>query len=399
MTFVFKIAFRYFFSKSEQTVINRINRLALFLVITSSCILFIVLSAFDGLKTFGLSFTNKFDSDYVVSPKEGKYFIIDSVKFSKLKKIKNVKNIAPEIEEKVFLSFKEKNQVAYLKGVEKSYTNVIPIDSLIMIGDWIDYEEYKVVLGYTLATKLSLGVYDYNSFLEVSVPNKKKSKIFNNEPFNTIPSSVVGLYQISEDLDNKYMFSSLKFAQELLSLSANEYSNLVINTSSNIDKDFLNQKLNSIIGSPVNLTSRLQKNAALYKMLNTENLAIYFIFTLVMIIALFNVIGSLIMMILDKSEQMKILTAMGVNKKKIRLIFFFVGLIICFIGGIIGITFGSIIVLIQYYIPFIYVPGTSLIYPVEFNLMNIFIVFGTLMFLGVLTSGWATRGIDRKYLF
>jgi len=393
MMYVFKIALRYFFSKSEQTVINRINLLSLILVIVSSSVLFIVLSAFDGLKTFGLSFSNKFDADYVVSPLNGKYFEISSETISDINNLNNINEIAPEIEEKVFLTFKEKNQIAVLKGVDSNYINVIPINNLVMIGDWIDYEGSKVVIGYGIATKLSLGVYDYSSFLKISVPKKNTSNILNVSPFKNLLSFVVGLYQINEDLDNKYIFTSIPFARDLLNLKENQYSNLVLNTKDDLNKSKLEEKLNLIIGQDIKLTSRLEKNAALYKMLNTEHLAVYFIFTLVMIIALFNLVGSLIMMILDKKKDMRILIAMGISTKKIRQIFYLVGLIICVIGGFIGICFGSTLVLIQNYNSLISVPGTSLAYPVAFNLKNLIIVFLTLIIIGSISSLWAIRGI------
>ena len=223
MTHVFKIAFRYFFSKNEQTVINRINFFSLILIIISSASLFIVLSAFDGLKTFGLSFSNKFDADYELSPTTGKYLTLSSKKISEIKNIDEIIEVAPQIEEKVFLSFKEKNQVAVLKGVDSTYNKVIPIKDLVLIGDWIDYDTSKTVIGYGISTKLGLGVYDYSSFLKISVPQNKTSSILNLNPFKSLPLIVVGLYQINEELDNKYIFTSISFAKDLLNLKENQY--------------------------------------------------------------------------------------------------------------------------------------------------------------------------------
>ena len=395
MIYVFKIAFRYFFSKNEQTVINRINLLSLILVIISSASLFIVLSAFDGLKTFGLSFSNKFDADYELSPINGKYLNISSENISEIKNLDNIITIAPQIEEKVFLTFKEKNQTAILKGVDSSYNKVIPIKDLVVIGDWINYDDSKVVIGYGISAKLGLGVYDYSSFLKISVPQKKTSSILNLNPFKSLPSIVVGLYQINEELDSKYIFTSIPFAKNLLDLKKNQYSNLILKTKNVENKRPLEKTLSLILGEKIKLTSRLEKNAALYKMLNTENIAVYFIFSLVMIVSLFNLIGSLIMMILDKKKEMKILIAMGVSNKNLSQIFYLIGLIICFIGGIIGLTLGSFLVLIQKYTSLISVPGTNLAYPVEFNLKNLIIVFLTLIILGSISSLWAIRGVKK----
>ncbi len=395
MTHVFKIAFRYFFSKNEQTVINRINFLSLILIIISSASLFIVLSAFDGLKTFGLSFSNKFDADYELSPTTGKYLTLSSKKISEIKNIDEIIEVAPQIEEKVFLSFKEKNQVAVLKGVDSTYNKVIPIKDLVLIGDWIDYDTSKTVIGYGISTKLGLGVYDYSSFLKISVPQNKTSSILNLNPFKSLPLIVVGLYQINEELDNKYIFTSISFAKDLLNLKENQYSNIILKTNNTENKKQLEKKINLIVGEKIKLTSRLEKNAALYKMLNTENIAVYFIFSLVMIVSLFNLIGSLIMMILNKKKEMKILIAMGMSNKNLSQIFYLIGLIICFIGGVTGISLGAFLVFIQKYSSIISVPGTNLAYPVEFSLKNIITVFLTLIILGSISSLWSIRGVKK----
>lgn len=395
MTHVFKIAFRYFFSKNEQTVINRINFLSLILIIISSASLFIVLSAFDGLKTFGLSFSNKFDADYELSPTTGKYLTLSSKKISEIKNIDEIIEVAPQIEEKVFLSFKEKNQVAVLKGVDSTYNKVIPIKDLVLIGDWIDYDTSKTVIGYGISTKLGLGVYDYSSFLKISVPQNKTSSILNLNPFKSLPLIVVGLYQINEELDNKYIFTSISFAKDLLNLKENQYSNIILKTNNTENKKQLEKKIKLIVGEKIKLTSRLEKNAALYKMLNTENIVVYFIFSLVMIVSLFNLIGSLIMMIINKKKEMKILIAMGMSNKNLSQIFYLIGLIICFIGGVTGISLGAFLVFIQKYSSLIYVPGTNLAYPVEFNLKNIITVFLTLIILGSISSLWSIRGVKK----
>ena len=395
MTYVFKIAFRYFFSKNEQTVINKINFLSLILIIISSASLFIVLSAFDGLKTFGLSFSNKFDADYELSPLNGKYLNLLPEIISEINNLEEIIEVAPQIEEKVFLSFKEKNQVAVLKGVDSSYNKVIPIKDLVMIGDWIDNDNSKTVIGYGISSKLGLGVYDYSSFLKISVPRNNNSSVLNLNPFKSLPLIVVGLYQINEELDNKYIFTSLSFAKNLLTLKENQYTNLIIKTIDNINKKKLEEKINLIVEEKTKLTSRLEKNAALFKMLNTENIAVYFIFSLVMIISLFNLVGSLIMMILNKKKEMKILIAMGVSNKNLSQIFYFIGLIICFLGGILGLSLGSLLVFIQKYSSIINVPGTNLSYPVEFNIKNIIVVFLTLIILGSISSLWSIRGIKK----
>ena len=396
MSYPLKIAWRYFFSKSKQTVINRINAFALLMVLVSTASLFIVLSAFDGLKDFGLSFTNTFDPDFKILPERGTYFYLTKNTMTQIESLSDVIVAAPEIEEKVFLSYNNKTQVAYLRGVSKKYSEVIPIDSLISLGDWLSFEGPDVVVGLGLAGKLGLGIYDYNSFLNISVPKKKKETLLDQNPFTSIPSVVSGFFQINEDLDKKYLFSNIDFSQKLLGLQRNEFSSIIIKTHPKIKKEVLKQKIQPFFDFPIRIVSRADQNSSLYRMLNSEHLAIYFIFCLVMIIALFNVVGALIMMILDKQKQIKILLAMGAHPKGIHNIFFLLGVLICFFGGVFGLFIGSFLVLLQSSFPFIYVPGTRLAYPVIFDFENIFIVFVTLLVLGLISTTWATRGLTNK---
>lgn len=396
MKFAFKIAQRYFFSKSQQTVINRINTLALVLVVVSTSALFVVLSAFDGLKDFSLSSTTSFDPDFIILPEKGKYITADPNTLNKIQNLKNIVALAPEIEEKVFLSFKEKSLVAYIKGIDPNYRNVVPLDSLLFLGDWIDFNKPQVVAGFGIANQLGLGIYDYSTFLNLSVPKKNSGAVLSQERFSSLPSYVVGLFQVAEEVDHKFVFAPMSFAQNLLELEEHDYTGIVLKVKEGTTKESLLQAIQPHLEVPIQILSRRERNAALHRMLNVENLATYFIFTLVMIIALFNVVGSLIMMILDKQAQMKILVAMGCTPKTIQHIFFLIGLLICGVGGFVGLTLGSLVVIIQSYTPFIYVPGTSLPYPVDFNFQNLLLVFVTLMLLSMISAAWATRGVHKK---
>ena len=393
MFLVFKIAWRYFFSKSQQTVINRINSIALLVIIVATASLMIVLSAFSGLKEFGLSFSNAFDPDYKVLPRKGKVILLDSLSIKKLEKISCVNALAPVLEEKVFLSFNEKSQVAFLKGINKHYLSVIPVDSLVAIGEWLVPESNSVVAGYGIGASMDLGVYDYSNFLNISVPKKSIKGNLNQNPFYSQQAVVVGLYQISQDIDKKYVFSSISFARKLFQYPKDAYSAIEIQIKPNTSHDFLSQELRKILGENFVLKDRVSQNTALYKMLKTENIAVYLIFTLVLIIAMFNLVGALVMMILDKKPDMKILEAMGVTTNSLRKVFFILGLLISLIGGAIGIVFASLLIVIQQVRPLLFVPGTSLPYPVNWEFENFILVIMTLTILGMISSGWVSKGI------
>ena len=395
MSYEFKIAWRYFFSKSKQTIVNRINSFAFFMVVITTASLFIVLSAFSGLKEFGLSFSNIFDPDYKIIPEQGSYFNISERVMAKLEAMPEIVAVAPEIEKKVYLSFKDKSQIAILKAVSENYTEVSSVDDLVTLGDWLSFRGSEAVVGFGIAGNLSLGIYDYNDFLKITVPNINSGGAFNQSLFTTLPVMVSGLFQINQDLDKKYLFSNLKFGQNLLALKSNEFSSIVLKVVPGVKKTTLTQLIKTHLQTSFRLVSRAEQNEALYRMLNTENLGVYFIFSLVMIIGLFNVIGSLTMMILDKQRQIKILISLGATLKGIYKIFMIIGLLICSVGGATGLIFGAFLVLLQSYYPFIFVPGTSIEYPVIFELKNLIIVIITLLILGTISSAWALKGLSR----
>ena len=396
MPFPLYIASRYFFTRSKQSVINIINYIALSVVLIATAALLIVLSAFTGLKDFGLSFSNVFDPDFRVEAVQGKVLEVDSVALASIKQLDGILAVSGIIEDKVFLNYRDKNHVVYLKGVDSTYQKVIESDRFLSSGAWFSKELDEVVIGAGVAQVLSLGVYDYNDFLVLTVPKRLASSTQLKEPFINKTALVSGIYSVSEELDKKYMFSNLSFARDLFQRKGSVYSSLELKIDPNLNRKQLEEQLQALLKTPVRMRSRTELNAALFKMLNTEQMAIYLIFTLVIIIALFNVVGALIMMILEKRPQLKVLYALGVQPKEIRLIFFYLGGMISWVGGGLGILLGTSLVLLQLYFPFLYVPGTNFPYPVRLELQNVAMVLLLLLVLGGLASAWATAQVGKR---
>jgi lipoprotein-releasing system permease protein len=393
------IATRYFFTRSKQNVINIINYIALTVVLIATASLLIVLSAFTGLKDFGLSFSNIFDPDFRVEAAQGKVLTIDSLKLDKIMKIEGIDAVSGILEEKAFLNYRNKNHVVYLKGVDSLFDQVINSKRLLTTGRWFDQEFNEVVIGAGVAQILSLGVYDYNDFLVLTVPKRSNKTSTFKDPFVNKTALVSGIYNISEELDKKYIFSSLPFARDLFQRKKGVYSSLELKMTPRYNRSTVEDQLRNAIKIPLKISSRNELNAALFKMLNTEQMAIYLIFTLVIIIALFNVVGALIMMILEKKPQIKVLYALGVKPAEIQKIFYYLGGMIGWVGGGIGVLFGSFLVLLQTYSPFLYIPGTNFPYPVRLEFQNIVVVFSILFVLGAIASRWSTVRLAKKTSF
>ncbi len=396
MRFSLYVATRYFFTRSKQNTINIINYIALSVVLVASAALLIVLSAFTGLKDFGVSFSNVFDPDFRVEASLGKILQIDSLALASIREIDGVVEVSAILEDKVFLNFKEKNHVAYLKGVDKSYLNVIENDSFLSSGKWFSPEFDELVIGSGVAQMLNLGVYDYNDFLVLTVPKKSASVNSLKDPFVNKTALVSGIYSVSEELDKKYIFCSILFARQLFQLKENKFSSLELKLTEDFNREHLENELTNLLTTSIQMRSRTELNAALYKMLNTEQMAIYLIFTLVIIIALFNVVGALVMMILEKRPQLKVLYAMGVLPNEIRAIFFYLGGMISWVGGSLGVFLGSILILVQSYFPFLFVPGTNFPYPVRLEFENTGMVLLLIFVLGSVASAWASASVGRK---
>ena len=244
MNISFLIAKRYFFSKSKQKAVNVINLISLSLIVISSATLIIVLSGFSGLKDYGLSFSNSFDPEYRIIPKTGKKFLIDSTIIKSLKRIEEIKNFAPVIEEKIFLSFRGKNHVAYLRGIDSTYLEVIPLKKLIKMGELFNPKYDEVVIGSEIANILNLGIYDYNDFLSLTALKKESSRLISINPFIKKRSLVSGVFQVGDEVDKKYLFSSLNFSRNLFQIPKNYFSYIDVGANQQISPAFLEKKSN-----------------------------------------------------------------------------------------------------------------------------------------------------------
>jgi len=398
LNFPFYIAKRYTVSFSKSTAINIITGIASLGIIVSAMSLFVVLSVFSGLREFSLSFANDTDPDLKISGTTGKSFEISPEQDTQLKNSKTIALYSKVVEERVLFYFNGKEQVAYLKGVDSIFKSINPFDKKFYGGQWLNPNTSQVVVGLGITNKLSMGLFDYNNPFEVFVPKPGKGTIESpNDAFNKAVLVPIGIYAINEDLDNKYVFADLGLAQELLQYKPNQVSAMEVKLKPNTTDDAAIAELKTIFKNKVTVKTRAQLNDSLYKMLNTENIAVYLIFTLVIVVALFNLVGALIMMILDKKGNLKTLFNLGAEIRHLRGIFLLQGSLLTFTGGVIGLLLGIIIVILQKQFSLIMVTP-SMAYPVVFSFTNILIVLLTIMVLGFLASLIASSRVSKKLL-
>lgn len=390
------IAKRYLVSKSSQNAVNIINLVTFLVVVIGAAALFIVLSGFAGLKTFSLSFSNSFDPDLKVLKDKGKFITLTESEKKQLKTIPEVISYSREIEEQILLTHKQKNHVALIKGTDENYANVVNTDSILYYGNWFDRELNEVVTGLGTASLLGIALNDYRNPLKILVPKPGKGSITGNtRPYNEVAVTVSGVYAITEDIDKKYVFADLELVQKILHKNPEEITGINIKLSPNANKEKVKQQIASVFNDKVIVKDRVQQNDALYRMLNTENMATYLIFTLVLIIALFNVVGAIIMMILDKRKNLNTLFSMGATVKQLRRIFFVQGILVTLVGGSMGIALGVLLTWSQMAFGWLRITP-SLPYPVEIHLSNMLIVLCTIAVLGLIAAKIASGRISEK---
>ena len=382
------IAWRYVRSKSSQNVINIINRMSIFVLIIGGASLMIVLAGFSGLRTFSMSFSNFFDPDLKVFPKIGKTFVLTPELQQLLDQDPIVAHYSKVLEERVFLNSRGKNYIAYIKGVDEQYPKVNAVDSILVISpkDWLLSEDY-VVVGNSIAETLNLGLFTSTTPLQIIVPKAGKGSITNTTtPYREETVLLSDYYQVTEDLDSKYVFTTLPLAQRLNGLSENEVSAIELKLSKGISTKKAKEQLQALLGNSFVIKDRMELNEDLYKMFQTENLATYLIFTLVLIVALFNLVGAIIMMILDKRKNLYTLFALGMTQKQLRSIFFLQGTIVTLLGAVGGVALGLGIAWLQKTYPMLYInPNASvpIAYPMDIRLPEIVVVFFTILILGI----------------
>lgn len=384
-------------SKSTQNAVNIINFITFLVIVIGSAALFIVLSAFAGLKTFSLSFTESFDPQLKALPVAGKTFTLSPEQEERLQSVNGLAFYSKEIEEKISLEHRGKNHIAYIKGVDSNYTKVTGVDSTLYIGDWT-LNESQVVSGLGIANILGITINQYRSPMQIYAFKPGKGSISQqsiSSLYNQLPMVIGGVYAVEADLDNKYVFADLRLTQALLEKDSLSISGINFKMDEGVEPSAVRDEIQTILGDGVQLKNRQQLNSTLYKMLNTENVATYLIFTLVLIIALFNVVGAIIMMILDKQQNSKTLYSLGTTIKELRRIYFVQGILVTGFGGLIGVLLGVLIVWSQLAFSWLKITAT-LAYPVKFEIINIVIVLATILVLGVIASKIASSRINKK---
>ena len=379
------IARRYYRFKSKWNIVNIISRSASFVLVVAVCAFFVVLSVFSGLKIFGANYSKAFDPDIKISSKTSKHFDSSASLSEQLKNVPNVVVFSKLIEDKVLVKNLENSEFASLNGVSEQYNSVFDIEKIITVGRWISSvpDSNEAVVSHALADRLSLGLYNYGGGLTILIPSTKQGNNILQKPFYSSFYMVSGVFGSSEAADQKNIFVPFASAQKLLRLDDGKISAVAIEVANPSDSKNTIKQLQKIFGDNFYVKSREELNETYYKMLNAEGLILNLVLGLILIVAMFNTVGAVIILIIEKQKDIKTLYKIGANKTQVSSVFFKHGLYLSFSGGALGLLLGCLIVFVQEQFGIIFLSGTSIPYPVVFDISNFGIVIGWMLVVGI----------------
>ena len=405
MNIALYIARRYLFSSKSKNAVNSITAISVLGVAIGAMSLIVVLSVFNGFETLIKSMYQEVNADLVVASKVSKNFVLTPESFSDLKNMNSWRSIEQVYEEKVLIRVDEKEQIALLKGL-----SVWPDDEIMSIEPHVfkgqsfrAYEGgYWAVIGQSLAYALSVSVTGIQDVLKVYAPNQKSSATnFASQAFNEEQLLVSGIFTVQSEYDASYVLTHLHTVQSFLEKPKYLTSlSFFVNSTTGIDS--LQSKLALFFGDDFSVKNRFQQQAFLYKVLQTEKWAIFFILSFILLIATFTIVASVVMVVLEKRKDITSLWAMGTPVKTIQKIFFYEGLLITLIGGGLGLFVGVLLCLMQQHFGLIQLgnQGSFIVnsYPVEVHFYDVLLILGTVLSIGMLITIIPVSLLKRKFI-
>ncbi len=402
MNFSFYIARRYFKSKKSHNVINIISMISVIGVTIGTMALIIVLSVFNGFEKLVVSLFDSFNPDIQITLREGKIFSDTDIPQNLLKEMPGVVYLTEVMEENALMRYKDKQTIVTLKGVGPDFQRMTGVDTMMVEGRFLLQREGNdfVVLGYGVAYYLNANLDDYLNPITVFVPSRT-GRIGSSleQAFRQELIFPAGFFSIQQDFDMKYAIMPLRFVRKLLDYT-NEITAIEIKLQDGADHSKVQQQIEAAVGEKFVVKNRFQQQELLYNIMKSEKWAIFLILTFILLLATFNVVGSLSMLILDKKKDIAVLQSMGASRKLIKRIFMTEGMMISLIGAVTGMIIGGVICWLQQVFGLIRMGGpdsTFVVdsYPVQMQPLDFILVFLTVVMIGYLAAWYPVYNIRK----
>lgn len=397
------IAFRYFKARRSRHIINWISRISVAGITLGTMTLIIVLSVFNGLDHLIRSLFSAFDPDIKITAVEGKTFNADSILLGRLQTIPGVADWCQVVEENALLKYRDRQAIATIKGVDSKFILVSGIDSLLIDGEvQLDSGDPPMgVIGQVLAGELGVGLSFINP-IHVYVP-KRSGRILIN-PLQSINHRFLypsGVFAVQQEYDSKYLIVPLDFARDFFDYSDTEVSTLEIKVDDPRQTPEIIRSLTSVFGPDFRVSDRLSQHSDFYRVMKSEKWAIFLILGFILMVASFNTISSLTLLMLEKKNDMQILRGMGASQLKIRQVFLWEGLLVTGIGMLIGLVLGAAICWIQQQFGIVRFPNSGSfvvnVYPVRMLLSDFFLVILLVGVIGYFAAWVPLRVMKKRY--
>lgn len=403
MFLIRKLAWRYLRGKRGANIVPILSRISMVAIAVGSCAMIVLFSIFNGFEDLIKDLYKAFYPEMKITAARGKFFAIDDRRFSEVRNLQGIAAVTSVIEDNVLLNANDEQQVATLKGIERNYGQVNNLKPYIYDGTDSVTENpvATAIIGLQTANHLGVDIRNVFSRLSIYYPNAAAENLTLNpqSAFQHLVLQPEGIFRIQDEFDSRYLLAPIHAVQELF-LQPGKYSSLELSLIPGADAASIKQKLQQIVGSDYRVETRYEQNKTLYMVMQTEKWAVYAILLLVLLIASFNMVGALTLLVLEKQKDIAILKAMGAENKTIRGLFISEGVLWAILGGGIGIVVGGLFCLGQQHFQWIKLQGAFIIdaYPVSMQWTDFLIVFLTVVVVGLLASWYpamrATRAQD-----
>ena len=398
------IAHRYLVAKKSHNLINIITWISIIGISVGSFALIVVLSAFNGLEMVISSINNRLTPDLQIAPVKGKTIDLTTFPLGQLKEIQGVDYVIPTITEDALFRANDKQHIGQVKGVGLEYQNIDRLNEIIHGDDGLrlsDEDEHNfAVPGAGVERKLGINADNPYAMMRIYVPKRGNASLMSLEnSFNSDVLMVRSVFSTEQDQDEELVLVPFDWLSELLEYE-NKATNVELFTAPNADINKVKKSVTTIIGEDFSVKNQQEQLETLYRIMRSEKWAVYIILTFILVLATFNVVGSLSMLMIDKRKDTEILKAMGADNRLIQKIFMNEGLLISVVGGLIGLLLGIILVLLQQHFGFIkfgsggnYVVDT---YPVLLKLKDVLLIFATILAVGCTSAFLTVRHAMRQ---
>ncbi|MHB9140463.1 MAG: FtsX-like permease family protein [Paludibacter sp.] len=402
LSFSFRIARRYLFSKKSHNAINIISGISATGVGVGTMALVCVLSVFNGFESLIADMFSTFDPDLKITLTEGKNFDVDSPELNEVRKLKSVAYFTEVVEENALLRFKDKQMPATIKGVSDDFSKMTRIDSIMYDGKFQLYDGafQRAVPGVGVASILGLGAHFIDPLIIYAPKRTGKINLLRPETsFNQIGTFISGIFSVKQlQYDDHYVLVSISLARELFEYDKNKVTSVELKLTSPLDQEKVQKQIQAILGDRFQVKNRYEQQESFFKIMQIEKWITYLILCFILLIASFNIIGSLSMLIIDKKADIETLRDLGANNQLIKHIFLFEGWLIAAVGALGGIGIGAMLCLLQEHFGFLKLGSGYVVdaYPVVTNWLDMVLVFVTVLTMGFLAAYYPVRYIRTK---